>query len=568
LVAFTGDANGDGVISATELAAGQSFTNDPFGGSLSSPAGSTPSVAQAGTFSIAGTYPLGDHVFVVSVTDLCGNASEVLVPFTAEDCKEPTPYAISFITIDLMASGMVEVWASDVDNGSFDDCGPVKLSFSSNVADSGRTFTCADLGTTPAQLWVTDASGNQDFVDIDIIIQDNLGACGTMPRIAASLTTSGGVGVQGAAVNVSGSATMSAITDANGVTGFDVNAGGDYTISALLDSDPANGVSTFDLYLIGQHILGVTDLTTFSELTAADANANGSISAFDMTVIRRVIIGLDQEFRGNTSWRFFNANNTTSEVVNFNDVQGLVAADFLAVKTGDVNGNAQANSRQALAPRTLVGEFALVADDAVLGAGETQVVSFNASEVALGYQLTLEWDENALEVVSVNGGAHNAADFGKHLLSEGKLTMSHNGSMEGELFSLEVRALRDGVALSEVMSAGSSVTTAEAYGVEGTKSVAIRFGGTVSGAGNALEQNRPNPFAGTTQIGFTLAEAGAATLTITDVTGKIVWRTGGQFDAGRSQVDIAAGELPSAGLLNYTLTAGDFTATRKMVVIK
>ena len=146
--------------------------------------------------------------------------------------------------------------------------------------------------------------------------------------------------------------------------------------------------------------------------------------------------------------------------------------------------------------------------------------------------------------------------------------MSHNGSMEGELFSLEVRALRDGVALSEVMSAGSSVTAAEAYGTEGTKSVAVRFGGTVAGAGNALEQNRPNPFAGTTQIGFTLAEAGAATLTITDVTGKVVWRTAGQFDAGRTQVDIAASDLPSAGLLNYTLTAGDFTATRKMVVIK
>ena len=568
LVAFAGDANGDGVISATELSAGQSFSNDPFAGSISSPAGSTPSVAQAGTFTLTGTYPLGDHVAVVTVRDLCGNVAELLVPFTAEDCKEPTPYAISFITIDLMATGMVDVWASDVDNGSFDDCGPVKLSFSANVNDTGRTFTCADLGTTPVQLWVTDASGNQDFVDVDIIVQDNLGACGASPRIAASLTTSGGLGVDGAAVNVSGGATMSATTDVNGLAGFDVDAGGDYTVSALLDSDPANGVSTYDLYLIGQHILGVTDLTTFSQLTAADANANGSVSAFDMTVIRRVILGLDQNFRGNTSWRFFDANDTASEVVNFNDVQGQVAADFLAVKTGDVNGTAQANSRQALAPRTLVGEFALVADDAVLGAGETQVVSFNASEVALGYQLTLEWDANALEVVRVIGGAHNAADFGKHMLSEGKLTMSHNGSMEGELFSLEVRALRDGVALSEVMSAGSSVTTAEAYGVEGAKSVAIRFGGTVSGAGNALEQNRPNPFAGTTQIGFTLAEAGAATLTVTDVTGKVVWRTGGQFDAGRSQVDIAAGELPSAGLLNYTLTAGDFTATRKMVVIK
>ena len=102
----------------------------------------------------------------------------------------------------------------------------------------------------------------------------------------------------------------------------------------------------------------------------------------------------------------------------------------------------------------------------------------------------------------------------------------------------------------------------------GTKSVAVRFNGQATTVNNTLEQNRPNPFSGTTQIGFTLAEAGAATLTVTDVTGRVVWRTAGQFDAGRSQVEIAAGELPSAGLLNYTLTAGDFTATRKMVVVE
>ena len=72
-----------------------------------------------------------------------------------------------------------------------------KLSFSSNVNDTVVNFTCADLGTNPVQLWVTDASGNQDFVDVDIIIQDNLGVCGNtmQPRIAASLTTAGGMGV-------------------------------------------------------------------------------------------------------------------------------------------------------------------------------------------------------------------------------------------------------------------------------------------------------------------------------------------------------------------------------------
>ena len=388
--------------------------------------------------------------------------------------------------------------------------------------------------------------------------------------IAASLAAPNGHGVEGASVNVSGDATMAAVTPANGVTSFDVTAGGDYTVSAALDANPVNGVTAYDLYLIGQHLLGNAPLTDFAQATAADANNSGAISAFDLTVIRRVILGLDQNFRDNTSWRFFDEANHASEVVSFNDVTTAVAANFLAVKTGDVNGSAEANTQDALAPRNVTGEFALVAEDAVLAAGETARVTFRASDAgALGYQLTMEWDAKAIEVVDVIGGAHEAAGFGTHLLADGKLTMAHAGEMAGDLFTVEVRALRDGVALSETLRAASSVTPAEAYAADGERSVALRFGGAAAGvSGYALEQNRPNPFTGVTQIAFTLAEAGDAEVLVTDVAGRVVWRTSGSFAAGRSVVDIAAGDLPAAGVLSYTLRAGEFTATRSMVVIK
>ncbi len=564
------DANGDGIITTAELSTGLSYDGlgdgDPFG-TLTN---------VGGTFTVNGTFPLGTNVLVVTVDDRCANLVEVRIPFDAEDCKPPTPKALNGVAIDLMITGMVRCGVSRIDNGSFDGCGDVTLlikrsSAPRSAADTSILLTCADLGSVLVDLIAIDEFGNEDFVQTYILVQDNLGACSSpaSPRISASLTTDGGNGVGGATVNLSGDASMTQTTTASGAAGFDVTAGGDYTVSALLNADPANGVTTYDLYLIGQHILGVTPLSTFSQLTAADANNSASISAYDMTVIRRVILGLDANFQNNTSWRFFDANNTASEVVSFNDVQAAVAADFLAVKVGDVNGTAQANSRQALAPRTVRGEFALEAADAVLAAGETATVAFSASDAtALGYQLTIEWDADALEVVAVNGAAHSEAGFGTHLLAEGKLTLSHDGEMAGELFSLEVRALRDGVALSEVLVAGSSVTAAEAYGLDGDRSVALRFSGADAAAGYALEQNRPNPFAGTTRIAFTLAEAGQAALTVTDIAGRVVWRTTGKFAQGRTEVEIAASELPAAGVLSYTLTAGDFTATRKMVVIE
>ena len=580
LVTFTGPGTNpvtglpNGVVTPAMLGLGTSFPNDPFGGTISGRVRNAQGVfvdVPAGRVTITGAYPLGNHVLVIRVNDQCANIIERYVPFTARDCKAPTIKVINGLAVNIMQTGMVPVPVRMFENGSSDACSAVKLSYSPNVNDTVRVFTCADLGSVTVRVYGTDAAGNQDFVETYILIQDQLGNCGAAPspRIAARLTTDGGNGVGGATVKVSGDASMTATTDVTGATSFNVAAGGDYTVSALLEANPANGVSTFDLAMIGKHILGTAPLTTFWQRIAADANANGSISAYDMTVIRRVILGLDPTFRNNTSWRFFNAADNTLEVVNINDAVGVSAANFLAVKIGDVNGTARANDRQILAPRTETGEFALVAEDARLVAGETQRVVFGASDLeAIGYQLTLEWDADAVEVVGVEALQHDAAGFGTHLLSEGKLTLSYAGEMSDELFALELRAKRSGVVLSEALAVTSSVTTAEAYdAASNLQSVALRFNGVTGVSGYALEQNRPNPFSNTTVIGFTMAQEHEASFTVTDVAGRIVWRTKGVFAAGHNMVEIAGDELP-AGVLNYTLTAGDFTATRKMIVIE
>ena len=557
---------------ATAAQAGTSFPNDPFGGTIVGRTRNAQGVfvnVPAGTVTIQGSFPLGNHILVITVNDQCGNLIEAYVPFTARDCKAPTVKVLNGLAINNMQTGTITVTARMFDAGSSDACSAVKLSYSPNVNDTARTFTCADLGTTTVRIYGTDAAGNQDFVETYIIIQDQTGVCsGTSPRIAARLTTDGGNGVAGATVKVSGDAQMTATSDVNGAADFTVVAGGDYSVTAENRANAANGVSTFDIAMVGRHVLGTSPLTTFSELTAADASGNGTISAYDMTVIRRVVLGLDAEFRGSPSWRFFNAGDYSLEVFNVNDAAGVTPAEFLAVKIGDVSGNARANARQALAPRTLTGEFALVAADARLGAGEAHTVVFGASDLNVaGYQLTLEWDPTAVSVEGVEALTHDAEGFGTHLLADGKLTLSYAGEMSEELFGLKVRALRAGVVLSEAFQVTSAVTTAEAYGADANlQSVTLRFGGATAATGYALEQNRPNPFANTTLIGFTMGETADATLVVTDIAGRVVWRVNGNYEAGHNVVEIAGDELPK-GVLNYTLTAGDYTATRKMIKI-
>ena len=94
----------------------------------------------------------------------------------------------------------------------------------------------------------------------------------------------------------------------------------------------------------------------------------------------------------------------------------------------------------------------------------------------------------------------------------------------------------------------------------------------------ALLRNYPNPFNPETWIPYQLAESAEVTLTIYDINGQLVRRLALGYQAagmyrsrsravywdGRNQL----GEPVASGLYFYTLTADEFTATRRMLILK
>ena len=94
----------------------------------------------------------------------------------------------------------------------------------------------------------------------------------------------------------------------------------------------------------------------------------------------------------------------------------------------------------------------------------------------------------------------------------------------------------------------------------------------------ALLPNYPNPFNPETWIPYQLAEEGGVTITLYAADGRLVrtlvlgYQTAGVYQSrtraaywdGRNEL----GELVASGIYFYTLTAGEYTATRKMLIRK
>ena len=123
------------------------------------------------------------------------------------------------------------------------------------------------------------------------------------------------------------------------------------------EDNHVNGVSSLDIVLMSRHILGLAPFNNPNQYIAMDTNKSGSITAFDLIQIRRLILGLETVFPNNEAWRFiekgrlanliFNQAGNPEYAGNINDLFSLENGDnntilnFIAIKVGDANGNAK-----------------------------------------------------------------------------------------------------------------------------------------------------------------------------------------------------------------------------------
>ena len=180
-------------------------------------------------------------------------------------------------------------------------------------------------------------------------------------EVAGMVTTETGDAIPGALVSLKSSNGFSTegITDSVGKFSFSpIPYGSSFEVSVAKTDTPLNGLSVSDVVKLQKHILNVELLSSPFQWIAADVNASRSISTMDLIQIRKVILGVEVEFKSVPPWIFVPAEYEFSgsagpfsgsvqipqaiQVQNF--VKDVLDLDFIGVKAGDVNNSANPNN--------------------------------------------------------------------------------------------------------------------------------------------------------------------------------------------------------------------------------
>ena len=198
----------------------------------------------------------------------------------------------------------------------------------------GRLSKSWDQGNTPD-------SRLQDWLDPENEVESFLqGYDPNFPQLGYSKINGVALTPNGDPINsvnmmLSGNVDDNLMTGINGKFEFEnLPLNSDYELNANKNNDPLNGVTTYDLVLIQQHILGIENLNSPEKILAADVNQSGSITTLDLVAIRRVILEIDETFPAGKSWLF-----TPSDVQINNLTNPGFNQTFIGIKLGDVNEN-------------------------------------------------------------------------------------------------------------------------------------------------------------------------------------------------------------------------------------
>ncbi|MEZ4940045.1 MAG: T9SS type A sorting domain-containing protein [Saprospiraceae bacterium] len=455
------------------------------------------------------------------------------------------------------------------------------------------TFTPTD-GPGPhfVEVWARDTMGNAGFIFTSFTIE-NPGGC-SFNLLPDTLRANVGVasGLEDMQWIVDGTLSPDPgaylISDSYIALFSDIFSGfgpSDHiTITPAKDVDPLNGVSTFDLVLTTQAILGWKPFNNPYKYIAADADRNGRVTVGDLLDFRKLILGIYTELPDNPAWRFVPEDyifpkpdqpffEPIPESVTFGPGRSTPLPNFIPIKVGDVNSTAILNSFSdpVVDDRSLAK---LEIPDMLLKPGQTLRVPVYLADFPnlVGLQCAFRVDPARAAISGVLPGALPGFSDANFFQPEpGLLTLSWS-SLELEqadtrepLFFLEINALQAG-SLREFLNLNSGRLQAEAYDLEDhIAKLELQYRSLPAPGLTTIQDAYPNPATGQFFVPVQLAEPGVVAVALFGPDGRRVSFWEQSFAAGIHQLEVPCAGLAS-GLYSYRVFAGTAVAQGKVVL--
>ncbi|MEM6318448.1 MAG: PKD domain-containing protein [Bacteroidota bacterium] len=448
-------------------------------------------------------------------------------------------------------------------------------------------------GTLPLQVYKKVGSSEVEveaFVRTGKVCQGD-GETGTPEAtISGKILTETGMAISGVAVNCTNVASTDNELDGS-FTFENLATGKNYTIEPTKDTNPLNGITTFDLVLIQNHVLGNKPLDSPYKIIAADVNNSGSVTVSDILELRKLLLLDITSLPKNDSWKFVPASYTFENPLNPlvesipTSTSVLLSSknwttDFIGIKMGDVNETATPNTLMYAEDRNATKTPTIISlQDQFVQKGETVEVSLTLKNLAAlsGFQFSLYANPEALTLSKVSTtDLLKEFNLGTSQMGRGYLLTSwvHPTTPLNEeastIFRLKVVANKSGW-ISEFLQLDETWISSEAYDwAENKGEIHLQFDkpSTAVPTNFSVGQNQPNPFAEITVIPYQLPAAGQVQLDLFDLSGKVLKSVKKEGLMGENQWVIQKSEVPSGGIYYYSVRTPFGQVTKKMILLE
>ncbi len=220
---------------------------------------------------------IGTNTVTLTVTDASNNSDTETAIITVEDSANPTVIAQN-ITVQLDANGNANILASQIENGSSDNC-----AIASNSLDI-ISFSCDDLGANTVTLSVTDPSNNTGTATAIVTVEDAINPTAITQNITVQLDATGNASITPNMVDDNSTDNCSISSSSLDITTFTCDDIGTNTVTLTVtdasnNNDSATAIitvqDTINPTIAGQDITVDLEGNTSVSITAQDVD-NGS----------------------------------------------------------------------------------------------------------------------------------------------------------------------------------------------------------------------------------------------------------------------------------------------------